>query len=215
MKHFSLLRDEPDRSWSVRVVQVTEYDPSLVPLMLEMDLLTHSRPNFTRHTARTLVQHGLVFLLKADDLMIGACQCIRAWNNPNELILFNMAVRPGWRGHGLGSFFMRELLRQIEEQGIDSILLEVDETYEVALRLYQGFGFEIVERYEDEYGGGRGYFRMRKALFSNEPTVEIPHSALEHMSEKDAHDEPLFVGPSTEETPTVHDPMTEANASKG
>ena len=212
MKHFSLLRDEPDRTWSVRVVQVTEYDASLVPLMLEMDLLTHSRPNFTRHTARTLVQHGLVFLLKADELVIGACQCMRAWKNPNELILFNMAIRPGWRGHGLGSFFMRELLRQIEAQGVDSIVLEIDETYKVALNLYKGFGFEIVEHIEDEYGDGRGFYRMRKPLFSNEPTVELPRSDVEHASEKDAYDEPEL---HTSDELSPFEPLVEATASKG
>jgi ribosomal-protein-alanine N-acetyltransferase len=207
------LRDEPDRTWSIRVVQVTKYDASLVPLMLEMDLLTHSRPNFTRHTARTLVQHGLVFLLKADELVIGGCQCMRAWNNPNELILFNMAIRPGWRGHGLGSFFMRELLRQIEAHGVDSIVLEIDETYQVALRLYMGFGFEVEEHVEDEYGESRGYYRLRKPLFSDEATAASNHTEVEPASEKDAYDEPAL--PLTNDQVISVDTTLEGPASKG
>jgi ribosomal protein S18 acetylase RimI-like enzyme len=148
-----------------------------------------------------------VFLLQADELVIGAAQCMRSWNNPNEVILFNMAIRPGWRGHGLGTFFMQELLRSLEGQSIDSIILNVHDDNAVAMRLYRGYGFETVEHFPRDADSVSGFYTLRKRLFANLPTEELPlprYDTVLSSSEKDAYDAVANV-----------DGPIEAGASKG
>ena len=51
------------------------------------------------------------------------------------------ALRPAWRGKGLGRKLMQELLMLLQQQGIETVFLEVIRDNHAAVALYQSLGF--------------------------------------------------------------------------
>ncbi|KAI5308320.1 hypothetical protein KEM55_006018 [Ascosphaera atra] len=79
-------------------------------------------------------------------------------------LLHKVCVAEPYRGRGLGkrllSHIIRERLGGASGGGCQSVTLWVDEGRPVARRLYEGCGFEEVERVEGYYGPGRNGCRM-------------------------------------------------------
>lgn len=161
---FSLSPDG-GRQFEVQVQEVNAHDPDVIRTILEIDLQTFSEPTWSRHTAGLVLRHGRTFLLVADALVVGTCVCVRAWTDPLEAVLFSMALRPGWRGRGLGSFFLQQVLDALRAEGFTSVVLDVDKGNTAALRLYeQRFGFRCVAECQDDLGPGRHRQHMRLLL---------------------------------------------------
>lgn len=59
----------------------------------------------------------------------------------NEGDITNIAVSPGYRGKGVGFALMNELKRLAVEKNIDNLILEVRESNNAAIRLYEKAGF--------------------------------------------------------------------------
>ena len=153
------------RVFDVTVTEVVEHDPALIPAIIDLDLLTFSEPTWSRYTAGLLLRHGRTFLLLADGAIIGTCQLLRGWSDPQEAVLFSMSIRPGWRGRGLGTFFLEEVIQTLLKGDIRSLVLEVDPENEAAIKLYeQKFGFVRQKVCTQEYGPGQDRLHMHKSL---------------------------------------------------
>ena len=59
----------------------------------------------------------------------------------NMARLAAFALRPAWRGKGLARKLMQELLMLLQQQGIETVSLEVIRDNHVAVALYQSLGF--------------------------------------------------------------------------
>jgi ribosomal protein S18 acetylase RimI-like enzyme len=59
----------------------------------------------------------------------------------NAARLAAFALRPAWRGKGLGRKLMQELLMLLQQQGIETVFLEVIRDNHAAVALYQSLGF--------------------------------------------------------------------------
>ncbi len=150
---------------SFRVVEVGAHDPSLIEKVIEIDLTTFSEPTWSHYTAGLMLRHGRTFLLKDGELIIGTCQTIRSWERPGEAALFAMAIRPGYRNRGLGTFFLRRVLDMLRASGLRSVVLEVDPSNRPAIKVYtEKFGFRRVCDLRDEYGRGHHRVQMRLTL---------------------------------------------------
>jgi ribosomal-protein-alanine N-acetyltransferase len=66
--------------------------------------------------------------------------------------VLNLAVDPPERRRGLGAALLREGLEYLTRQGVEQVFLEVRESNQAALRLYQSHGFRVV-------GMRSGYYR--------------------------------------------------------
>ena len=64
----------------------------------------------------------------------------------DEAHITNVAIAPAYRGQGVGSQMMEEIIRVVKEQGITSMTLEVRPSNTAALALYAKFGFKSVGR---------------------------------------------------------------------
>lgn len=165
MRRFSILRGERATEHSLYVQQVTGHDPELISALLEIDLGTFSEPTLTRTTAGSLLRHGRAFLLRADGQLVGACLCIRTWADPDEVALVHQAIRSGWRGFGLGSWFLEQVLHILAHQGLRSVVLHVDCDNARARHLYEDkFDFAPATGCGEEYGPGHPRIMMRRAL---------------------------------------------------
>jgi ribosomal protein S18 acetylase RimI-like enzyme len=165
MKRFSLVRGARETEHALYVREVVEHEPAQVRHAVEIDLETYSQPTVTRFSIGSMMRHGRLFLLEADGVVIGTCQCMRSWNNPSEVALVNQAIRSGWRGFGLGSWFLEQLLHILGEHGVRSVVVHVGCDNQRAIHLFENkFDFVPVSGCELEYGPGHGRIMMRLVL---------------------------------------------------
>ena len=66
-------------------------------------------------------------------------------NTPDMAI----AVKAEYRGKGLGTQLLKNLIQNLKKNGFSAISLSVDER-NIALRLYKRLGFEIIKHEKDE-----------------------------------------------------------------
>jgi ribosomal-protein-alanine N-acetyltransferase len=158
--------------YSLEVHEVDGADPSLTPVLTELDLLTYAEPTFSRYTLGAFMRHGRVFTITADGLVIGACHCLRDFDDPDEVVIFNMSLRPGWRGHGLGTRFLYRILERLQDRGVRSVSLLVAATNQRAIAVYRTkFGFAHVSTIDNAYNTGNEYLFMRLDLTTPLPDV--------------------------------------------
>jgi ribosomal-protein-alanine N-acetyltransferase len=65
------------------------------------------------------------------------------WLVFDEIHINNVALRPAFRGHGLGTVLMRHVLAEGRSLGAHRATLEVRSSNAGARRLYEGLGFAI------------------------------------------------------------------------
>ena len=165
MARYYLTRSSTSEGYALEVQEVDRHDPLLIPVLNELDLLTYSEGTFSRYTLGALLRYGRIFTITADSLVIGACHCLRSFDDPNEVVIFNMALRPGWRGHGLGTRFLQGVVDRLQNRGTRRISLLVGAQNHRAIAVYRTkFGFQHVATYPNEYNTGQEYFLMRLEL---------------------------------------------------
>jgi ribosomal-protein-alanine N-acetyltransferase len=72
-----------------------------------------------------------------------------------------LAVRPEWRGRGLGELLLVTAIQQAIHNSADTLTLEVRISNHVAQDLYTKYGFEIASRLHRYYSDGEDAYLMR------------------------------------------------------
>jgi len=73
------------------------------------------------------------------------------WRVVDEGHICTLAVRPAWRGRGLGELLLISLIEKAVQEGAEVMTLEVRVGNAVAQQLYAKYGFERVGRRKDYY----------------------------------------------------------------
>lgn len=84
------------------------------------------------------LEDTLYLTVRAGDKLIGYCGLLRSFD---EADITNVAVASGWRGKGVGSAMLTELLAQGAQLGIARFTLEVRAGNAAAIHLYEKLGF--------------------------------------------------------------------------
>jgi len=87
---------------------------------------------------------------------------------PPEGDVQTVAVAPRAQGTGLGRRLLGALLDEAARRGCTQVFLEVHDTNEPALRLYERAGFEKQGRRRDYYGPGLDALVLRRRLRADE-----------------------------------------------
>ena len=165
MERYHLTRSFNSEGYDLSVIEVDVHDPSLVPVLTELDLLSYSEPTFSRYTLGGIMRFGRIYLIKADDLVIGACHTFRSFDDPESVVIFNMALRPGWRGHGLGSRLLRGVLLRLRARDVKRVVLAVAGNNHRAISVYRTkFGFRPIDLLQNEFNNGQAYHLMQLEL---------------------------------------------------
>jgi len=97
-------------------------------------------------------------MLRKDSLDLTASRVLLAQEEPSGIALIArrgtlrasrlaaMGISEGMRGRGAGTWFMEKLIREACERQDREMVLEVIESNQSAVRLYQKFGFQTVRR---------------------------------------------------------------------
>ncbi|MBX2803717.1 MAG: GNAT family N-acetyltransferase [Myxococcales bacterium] len=159
------------RDYAIRVEEVSDITPDLVRTLIEIDLQTFAESTYSPYTAAAFLKCGRVFLLRADDRVIGTCVCMRGWERPNEAMILSMGIRPGWRGRGLGQRFVQGVLDRLTARGLRSCCLLVGRDNRRAVRVYEDVGFRVVEERDIEPQHNDVLCLMRAILHSEDAPV--------------------------------------------
>lgn len=92
------------------------------------------------------IAHLLV--VKEAELVMGY---LDFWHLENEIHVINIAVHPERRQEGVGSYLMEFLVQYGREHRATQIFLDVRESNQAAIRLYQKFGFLKIDRRKGYY----------------------------------------------------------------
>lgn len=96
-----------------------------------------SKASFLREVENNEV--ALYLVAKIENKAVGY---IGVWRIIDEGHITNVAVHSDYRGLGIGSMLVSELLSLCKKDGINSFTLEVRKSNEIAQKLYRKYGFE-------------------------------------------------------------------------
>jgi len=162
------------RDFTLGVEEAGDVTPELVRTLIDIDVQTFAESTFTPYTAAAFLKGGRVFLLRADEVVIGTCVCLRSWERPNEAMLLTMGIRPGWRGRGLGQRFVSGVLERLKARGLRSVSLLVGKNNRRAIKVYSDVGFAPVEEREVDPMNDDDVLLMRVTLQSDPQVIELP-----------------------------------------
>ena len=125
-----------------------------IPAVVAIDRLSFPNPWPVRSYSYELKQnpHSRLYVAEVFDedheKVVGF---IGYWFVIDEAHISTLAVHPGYRGHKIGDRLLAEALDSARNMGGCLVSLEVRESNDVALKLYQKYGFEPVGRRKRYY----------------------------------------------------------------
>lgn len=145
---------------------VNDPEPSLIEAGVKIEKEAFGKGGlFNPWLLAPFARHGRVFMLKERQKIIGVAEGFREWNDHRLFYLFGLAITEGYRGKGLGKFFMTEIARILKEMGFSKIGLTVNPENEAAFNLYTSSLNFVVRSFEpDLYGKGENRLYVEMSL---------------------------------------------------
>jgi len=114
-----------------------------IPAVLEIDQVSFSNPWPERSYRYELTENraAQLFVAKLDDGAVIAY--LGYWLFGDEAHISTFAVQPEFRMQGIGEDLLRNALAVAAERGARVATLEVRESNDAAIRLYEKLGFEV------------------------------------------------------------------------
>ena len=172
MNHFQI-DDAAGHRYIIGVEEVSHASPELIRTLIEIDLQTFAESTFSAYTAATFLHSGRVFLLRADEAIIGTCVCMRSWERPNEATILSMGIRPGWRGRGLGQRFVSLVAKRLRARGMRGVSLLVGADNRRAIGVYEDVGFQVVPDAGTDSGGVGALRCLRMSLVESDADGQV------------------------------------------
>jgi len=116
------------------------------------------------------IRHGRIYVLKTEDdpKIYGIAIFMRDWENPAKCYLYDYGITSKFRGKGLGTKFLRQLVKIMAGNGFEKMSLTVDIKNTPAVKVYkEKLGFRIIDILEEEYGKGEDRYYMELDLPDN------------------------------------------------
>ncbi len=122
-----------------------------IPTVLEIDRVSFSNPWPERSYRYELTENraAQLFVAKMDDG--GVIAYLGYWLIGDEAHISTFAVRPEFRMQGIGEDMLKSALAAAAEKGARVATLEVRESNDLAIRLYEKLGFEVVGSRDSYY----------------------------------------------------------------
>ena len=94
----------------------------------------------------------------------GVCEAIRDWNDTQKAFVHSFYIIKEQRFKGIGRELLEYTAGIFRDEGFKNIELTVDPGNMPALKLYKGFGFNIVKTEYNEYGRKKDRYLMSLKL---------------------------------------------------
>jgi len=109
-----------------------------------------------------ILANDLFIIAEISDNIVGYAVALLRGDELGHIV--SIAVHPDFRGQGIGSTLLRELLKRLREKGAHFARLEVRISNQVAIKLYRKFGFREVYVIPNYYPDGEACYVMVKEL---------------------------------------------------
>jgi len=96
-----------------------------------------------RRWLKTILSDGWSLVATHTERIVGHAAVIPEGGGEPEFVIF---VRRGYRGRGIGTELVKQVLAYAEDRGHERLVLDVSPENERAITVYQNVGFETVER---------------------------------------------------------------------
>ncbi|MDP8161700.1 ribosomal protein S18-alanine N-acetyltransferase [Pasteurella skyensis] len=127
----------------ITVIQSEDFD-----LLFEIERKAHLVPWSKGTLLNNQGERYLNLKLIENDQIVGFAICYKTLD---EATLFNIAIDPIFQGKGYGKRLLEELILQLKQQGIVTLWLEVRESNQTAIHLYQRLDFVEVDIRKNYY----------------------------------------------------------------
>jgi ribosomal-protein-alanine N-acetyltransferase len=97
-----------------------------------------------------------------NEMIIGFLIGIRT--TPNTARILMLAIEDSHRKQGIGSALLEQFIREMKQQNVTRVELEVRTSNKSALRFYQSRGFLLQDTLQQFYQNGENAYSMRKEL---------------------------------------------------
>lgn len=123
-------------------IYIREMYPDDIPEIVSIERLSFSTP-WSEASFQSEI-HNRYSIARVAELngIIAGYICAR--HIGDECHLLNMAVRPGYRRHGIATILLKDAIEDLRESGCRFLFLEVRESNYRARRLYEKFGFKTI-----------------------------------------------------------------------
>ncbi len=144
-KGIQIRRITPD-DWQVYKnirLEMLDSDPDAFPKQAFNDMRDHQGKWVER------IKNGIVIIAFDAEKPIGMVRGIPALDS-RQATIKNMYVNKDYRGQKIGESLLENVLGNLENLGILKVLLEVEDTQESAIKMYQKHGFTESARIKQE-----------------------------------------------------------------
>ncbi len=106
---------------------------------------------FSKDLILKLIQKKNLFLKLEKKILIGFTILVK--DRKDRVNIINFLINPDYQNKGYGSFLLEKAIGKIKnlDKDIKKIILNVKVENSIAIKLYQKFGFQIVQRIEKYY----------------------------------------------------------------
>lgn len=140
---------EPDDFKHLLVIETESFFSGYSPYFIKMIPILYSNTSFISVKGRSAQGYVTAALEQS---------------NPQRGWILSLAVRPKYRGFGLGESLMIHVLDALNEQKVKEVFLTVAPENEHAVALYKKHGFVQGKLIHDFFGPGEHRVQMKKTL---------------------------------------------------
>ena len=118
---------------------------------------TPEQPDLADELGRSIARTWVAY---DGDRLVGY---VLGWVAADEGQLMSIAVEPTARARGIGKALLQRFLRELADEGITTVVLEVRASNEAARALYESLAFEVLGHRRAYYADGEDAVTYRRA----------------------------------------------------
>ncbi len=148
------------KAFSIRLLRLSDLDR-----ILQIEHHSFGKDAYDRNLFAELIHKcGELFLVAVQNRNVCGymVSCLGGRSASGRAELVSLAVDPRQRGKGAASALMESTLRRLRRRGVVRFHLMVKVTNEVAIRLYEEYGFQKLRIVRGYYEDGTDGWRMAK-----------------------------------------------------
>ncbi len=131
------------------LIYIREIYPDDIPEIIGIERLSFSTPwSESSFYSEIYNKYSIARVAELNGIIAGY---ISARHIADECHLLNMAVRPDYRRYGIATMLLKNIIEKLRDSGCRFFFLEVRESNYAARRLYEKFGFKIIDLRKNYY----------------------------------------------------------------
>lgn len=148
----------------MEVILINENDKNYIEQIIELEKEVFGiNGAIDLWNLKPYIKYGKVYALTERNQVLACSEIVKDWQGKN-VYLYGFAVKKNETGRGLGKYFLEKIIEIFRKENIVKIELTVSPENDIAIKLYEKFGFKKIKFLENEYGEKNHRFLYEKTL---------------------------------------------------